>query len=138
MNFKNLFFSDETKKAKNVTYADLLGIGRNFALALIKDKVTDQTDFDSVVAATEKTLETDLKRMGEEFEKIPAAFKNRIIGRVGCIVILGDDDGKLSTEFHLRDDDGLWDGKFKKYPGKGTTAKYKAEIFFAIEDEEED
>ena len=141
MNFKNLFFTEEAKKAKEpkeITYATILGLPREFKFPLSKEKIADKIEFETVVALAEQTLEEDFERFGMEFEKIPPLFRNKIIGKVGAITVLGDDEGKLSVKFHLRNENGQWDGVTKKYPDKDTTAKYKQDIFFAVDDEEED
>lgn len=139
MNIKKLFFAGIglNEEKKELSYADLLGLSRDFKFALTKSKVADQADFDSVVVDAEKTLAHDLKRLGQDFEKISPALKNKLMGKIGSMTIIGDDDGKLSVKFHLRAEDGYWDGNTKKHPEKGTTGKYITTIFFPVDDDED-
>ena len=137
-NLLNCFCDNTTTKGENVNdYARLLGFESHFDFVLSKSKVKDQTEFDTLSSEAEMILAQDLKRCQMEFEKISPMLKNRLIGSIGSMTIIGDDDGKISVKFHKRNDKNLWDGKSKKYPEKGITAKYKHEIFFILEDEEE-
>ena len=146
MNIKKLFCAGDntTSRRRKVEteneglYADMLGLNRNFRFVLTKSTVSDQTEFDDVVKKAEGILRGDLKRFGEDFSVIPPEFKDRLSGVIGSMTIIGDDDGKLLTYFHRRDNDGLWDGISKKYPEKNTTGKYKHEIFFILDEDEED
>ena len=120
------------------SYSSLLGLNRNFNFILSKSKVADDKEFNMIANEAEASLRHDLKRFGEDLEIVPPMFRNKLIGSIGSMTLLADDSGNLSVKFHRRDDDGLWDGISKKYPEKDTTAKYKHEIFFALDDEEED
>lgn len=120
------------------SYSSLLGLNRNFNFILSKSKVADDKEFNMIANEAEASLRHDLKRFGEDLEIVPPMFRNKLIGSIGSMTLLADDSGNLSIKFHRRDDDGLWDGISKKYPEKDTTAKYKHEIFFALDDEEED
>ena len=137
---KGWIFADSCNSENDneeLSYGDLLGLAKDFKFVLIKNKVTDQSDFDGVTAAAKTTLAQDLKRLGQDFSEIPAALKNNLMGCIGSMTILGDDDGKLTVKFHMRDSEGLWDGISKKHPEKDTTSKYKYEVFFPLEEDED-
>jgi len=119
------------------SYADMLGLNRNFNFFFLKNKVTDQTDFDTVAKAAKDLLKQDLMRFGESFYEIEPALRNKLMGTIGSMTLIAADDGTLSVKFHRRDEDGLWDGISKKFPEKETTGKYKYEVFFSLDDEEE-
>lgn len=149
MNLKNLFCKTETsplrmRRTENAesevssgSYADMLGLNRNFNFFFLKNKVTDQADFDTVSKAAKDLLMQDLMRFGESFYEIEPALRNKLMGTIGSMTLIAADDGTLSVKFHRRDEDGLWDGISKKFPEKETTGKYKYEVFFTLEDEED-
>jgi len=127
----------EEKKELN-GYSNLLDLNKNFEFVLSKNKVADESEFKAIVKEAEALLKHDLKRFGEDLEIVPAKLRNMLIGTIGSMTIVADNDGKLSVKFHKRDKDGFWDGESKKYPEKATTGKWKHEIFFAFEDEEDE
>lgn len=141
MNIRDWFLANGEKKEKEDSkcgYATLLGLNRNFKFILTKETVSSKPEFGMVVKDAEYALEHDLKRLGQDLYKIDPMLRNKLMGEIGSMTIIGNDDGKLSVKFHRRDADGYWDGKTKRYPEKDTTGKYKHEIFFAIDDEEDD
>lgn len=123
---------------KKCTYAELLGLNRPFKFTLSRSKVGDRDEFKALAQEAESLLEQDLKRLGESFYSIDPALRTKLMGVIGSMTLLANDDGKLRIIFHKRDENGLWDGASKKYPEKDTTAKYRYEVFFVLEDEEED
>lgn len=140
MRIKDLFIETVGIKKKDETfsYSDLLGFNRNFRFILTRDTVANESEFKMTAKDAEFSLEHDLKRLGEDLCKIDPMLRNKLMGKIGSMTLICDDAGKLSVKFHKRDEDGYWDGKSKRYPEKDTTGKYKHEIFFAIDDEEDD
>lgn len=126
------------EKEKLGLYAEMLGLNKDFKFVLSQHKVANKPEFDSVCTEAEKLLQNDLTRLGEEFYKIPVELKGRLSGTVGSMTIIADNDGKLLTKFHKRDSEGYWDGMTKKYPEKETTGKWKHEIFFILNDEDDE
>lgn len=140
MNIMNLIFNPSgvtsSRETNNTaTYADMLGLNREFKFVLSKTKIKDQGEFDALFNEAKASLDYDLKRFGEQLEVISPMLRNKLNGSIGSMTLLADDDGKVTIKFHRRDEDGFWDGKSAKYPEKDTTAKYKKEIFFLLDDE---
>lgn len=141
MDFKtkitNFFCENKKKDMKVNDYARVLGFGVPFEFVLSKDTVKDGHEFDSLVTEAKARLKQDLKRCRLDLETIPSMLRKKLTG-IGSMTILADDTGKVTVKFHKRNGNGLWDGESKKYPEKDTKAKYKSEIFFILEDEEDE
>ena len=144
MNIKNLFCNPRTTDAdssdvviREMTYAEMLGLNRDFIFGLTKDTVIDEADFNAVAKAAKDLLEQDLKRLGEKFYVIEPALRNRLRGSIGSMTLIADDDNKVTVRFHYCDGNGNWDGISKNFPEKNSTGKYKDEIFFLLETEDD-
>lgn len=149
MDWKKLFYNGETsttrKRENNAEvkvgsglYSDMLGLNRKLDFILLETPVTSQVVFDTVAKAAKDVLSQDLKRLGESFYEIKPALRNKLMGTIGSMTLTANENEKANVKFHKRDEKGLWDGISKKFPEKETTAKYKCEIFFVFEDDEED
>ena len=137
---KNFLFNEgqvECNEGDDGAYYKMLNLNKPFKFLITNDKVANQTEFNSVVNDSEFVLKQDFQRLGFDFEIIPPSYRNRLIGQIGSMTIIADNDGNVSIKFHKRDDDGLWDGVSKTFPEKNATGKFKHEIFFIIEEEEE-
>ena len=128
----------EEQEESMATYSEMLGFNKEFAFILTKDKVKDKAEFDMVANDAKSVLIQDLRRMGTNYYEIEPALRNRLSGVIGSMTLVANDTGNLSVKFHRRDNDGLWDGTTKKFPEKNTTGKFKYEIFFIIEDDDEE
>jgi len=135
---KDLFCSKEEYDTELGSYARMLGLNRNLKFSLSIDKVADQTEFDKAVVEAKTNLIKDFIRLGEEeVEFIDSKLRNRVFGVVGCMKIYAGDDGKLTTYFHRRDENGIWDGNDTKFPKSNSlTKKYYSEVFFIFGDDE--
>ncbi len=119
-------------------YSDMLGLNREYSFGLVKNKVENDTEWEEVVKCAEALLAEDLKRFGIEFNSIPEAFRNSLRGEIGSMTIIAGHTGATSVKFHRRDKNGIWDGTTRRFPEKDTKAKYKHEVFFLLETEDDD
>ncbi len=157
MNIKKWLFNDESdcsqsnrKHEKNektevstITYSELLGLNRQFSFIRLRKKAENESEFEEVKKASIDILKQDLMRLGETFYQVEAALRNKLMGSIGSMVIVADKNGNIAIRFHKRDEDGIWDNGSKKYPEKGITSeenntKFKTEIFFTLEDDEDE
>ena len=135
---KNFIFNEEKNQFGYGSYSDMLGLNRRLKFPLSQTKVTTEAEFNTVADAAEKCLEVDLLRFGENFDKIEPTHAKRMMGTIGSMTVIADNDGKLSVRFHKRNEKGLWDGESKKYPEKSITGKYKREVFFLLDEDDDD
>lgn len=139
MNIKNIFcLGKEPEEKENLgLYADMLGLNKEFKFVLSKQKVATEVEFNDVCKEAEKLLKNDLIRLGEDFYKIPKELKGCLNTSIGSMTIIADNDGKLTARFHRRDEDGYWDDKTLRYPEKSASGKWKHEIFFIFDKDED-
>jgi len=137
MKLRNLFFNDEKKEAETGSYGNLLGLNRPFKFLLTSDHANTDTEFLSIIATAKTLLAQDLQRFGEDLYEIEPMMKNKLMGEIGSMTLIADEDGKVTVKFHKRDEDGLWDGLGKKFPEKETTGKFKHDVFFLLDGDED-
>lgn len=144
-----LFKEKRTKKAEEteftmLSYGELLELGRSFRFQLLKTtNVQNDSEFENIKKGALDLLKNDLERLGESFYMINAGLKNKLMGSIGAMVLIVDNDGKAFVRFHKRDEDGIWDYCSKTYPEKllsdteKNNIKFNYEVFFVLDDDEE-
>ena len=139
MNLRNLFENETASSKENITgsYSDFIGLNKEFKFVLSKSKVANEAELNNVGTEAEKQLKEDLQRFGQEIFKIDPKFRNILKCKVGSMTIFADDEGNLSVKFHKCNEKGLWDGKTKRHPEKDIECKYKHEIFFVFEEDDD-